>query len=261
MKEIQNVVLIGSGNVATHMGLAFKEAGIEVLQVFSRTAKNARELAGILHSGFTDRIDSLNPDADLYLIALSDDAIEPAAEKFPFSGKLLAHTSGTTPMSVLKKGSTRIAVFYPLQTFSKHVKLDYKKIPICLEVLHEEDGKSMERLACRISSNVAWTDSPKREMLHLAAVFACNFVNHMYVAASDILRKNQLPFDLLHPLIEETARKAQVNAPVDIQTGPARRNNLKVIGKHLDRLRENPDYYHMYDFISNSIRKIHGHIR
>ncbi len=258
MPAIQKLVILGSGNVGTHLGMAFNQAGLDVLQVFSRKKENAEVLAGRLGCGFTDRMDKLDPMADMYCIALSDDAIVETAEKFPYKNKLLVHTSGTTPMDVLKKGSSKTGVFYPLQTFSKKVSVNYEKVPLLLEVSRGEDKEDLEHLAARISETVRWTDSGKREMLHLAAVFACNFVNHMYAVAADILNKQGMSFDLLHPLIEETARKARVNPPDAIQTGPARRNNMKVIEKHLQRLRENPDYHKLYDFISNNIRKTYG---
>jgi len=258
MAQIRKIVILGSGNVATHLGHAFQEAGLEVLQVFSREVEHARTLAGQLNSGFTDRLAALNQDADLYVMAITDDAIEKVAECFPFQDKLLVHTSGTTHMDALKAGSSRYGVFYPLQTFSRDVPLDYRKVPLCLEAHKESDKPALEHLAGSISDAVQWTGSEQRRMLHVAAVFACNFVNHMYTVASDILKQHDLPFDLLRPLIEETARKAQEKPPGQIQTGPARRNNLKVIERHLEMLKEQPDYHKMYNFISESIRRKYG---
>ncbi len=260
MDTIQKIVIIGSGHVGTHMGLAFRLAGLDVVQVYSRTAAHAQALAGKLECGYTDRMDALNPDADMYLIALTDDAIEDMVALFPYKKKLLVHTSGTTPLDALSNGSSRYGVFYPLQTFSKDVSLDYQKVPFCLEVSRDDDRAALEHLARKLSNTVQWTNSAQRRMLHVAAVFACNFVNHMYAVAADILKKQELSFDLLRPLIEETARKALENTPEAIQTGPARRNNLKVTKKHLEMLKENPDYHKMYNFISESIRKKYGFI-
>ncbi len=257
MAAIQHIVILGSGNVATHLGHAFKQAGCEVLQVYSRRIGQARDLAVELACDYTDRTDALAPGADAYVMAITDDAIEETAARFPFKNKLLVHTSGTTPMGALGKGSSRYGVFYPLQTFSRGVPLDYSKIPICLEVFNEADKAGLEELARSISKTVQWTDSAQRSMLHVAAVFACNFVNHMYVVSSDILEESKMSFDLLRPLIEETARKALQHHPAGIQTGPALRNNLKVISKHLDMLNANPDFRKLYNFISESIREKH----
>ncbi len=257
MAAIQKIVILGSGNVASHLGHAFQQSGREVLQVYSRRIGHAKELAGRLACGYTNSTDALHPGADAYVMAITDDAIEETAARFPLPGKLLLHTSGTTPMEALREGSSRYGVFYPLQTFSRGVPLDYSKIPICLEAADEADKTAMEELARSISETVQWTDSAQRSMLHVAAVFACNFVNHLYVVSSDILEENQLSFDLLRPLIEETARKALQHHPAGIQTGPARRNNVKVIGKHLEMLKAHPDFHKLYNFISESIRKKH----
>ncbi len=257
MAAIQKIVILGSGNVASHLGHAYKQAGREVLQVYSRHIAHAQKLADQLACGCTDSPEALHPEADAYVMAITDDAIEETAASFPFKDKLLVHTSGTTPMDALRDGSSRHGVFYPLQTFSRGVALDYRKIPIFLEVADDRDKATLEELARSISETVQWTDSAQRSMMHVAAVFACNFVNHMYVVASDILAENQLPFDLIRPLIEETARKALQHHPAGIQTGPARRNNMKVISKHLDMLKAHPDFQKLYNFISESIRKKH----
>ncbi len=249
------VVILGSGNVGTHLGRAFIAGGNDVLQVYSRRMESATKLAGELGCAFTTRTDSLNTAADVYVIAVTDDAIADLAARFPLKEKLLVHTSGTTPMDVLQTGSSRIGVFYPLQTFSKEVPVSFRNIPVCLEAAAGSDMQQLEILARSLTGKVYRIDSTDRQKLHVAAVFACNFVNHMYAVAADILEEQGLPFDLLRPLIEETARKVMTGEPDDMQTGPARRKNQKVLDKHSELLAENPEYRSLYVTISKSILK------
>ncbi len=251
----QNVVLIGAGNVATHLGLAFKDAGIPVLQVYSRSLKAAGELAEQIGCDATDRLEKLSPDAAIYVMAVSDDAIEDVAAAFPYPDKLLVHTSGSVDMQALKKGSRRYGVFYPLQTFTKGRQADFFHIPLCLEVAGQDDGKLLQALAYCVTDNVAWVSSETRRQLHVAAVFACNFVNHMYAVAADMMESHGLSFDMLRPLIAETASKAEEKDPRLVQTGPARRNNTSILEKHEHMLADQPAWQKMYHFISEDIRK------
>ncbi len=253
MKRIENVALMGSGNVATHLGMAFVAAGIRVIQVFSRNFEKAETLSRKLSCEATNELAGLTGDADLYVIAISDDAIPDVVTAFPHQGKLLVHTSGSTGMQVLQGKTDHYGVFYPLQTFSRDVALDFGNVPLCLEASDAETGKLLEDLALRLSVNVSWISSEQRRKVHLAAVFACNFVNHMYAQAAEILEDNDLPFELLRPLIQETARKVMEAHPHSVQTGPARRNNRGVIDKHLQMLTHKPDLQEMYQFISESI--------
>lgn len=259
MDRIKSAVLIGSGNVATHVGIAFADAGIRILQVYSRNLDKAETLALKLSCEATNVLDSLLGDADLYLIAVSDDAIPEVVAALPHTDKLLVHTSGSTAMQVLQEKTCSYGVFYPLQTFSRDVALDISKVPLCLEASDTETGKLLENLAQKLSKNVSWVTSEQRRKLHLAAVFACNFVNHMYAKAAEILEDNNLPFELLRPLISETARKVMEADPHCVQTGPARRNNKGIIDKHLQMLAQKPDLQKMYQFISESIISHYGH--
>lgn len=254
MERVTRVVLLGAGNVATHLGRAFKRSGCSVLQVYSRTISSAENLAGKLDCAFTDRMDSLKKDADLYVIAVPDDAISDLAARFPLKDKMLVHTSGTAGMHKLEVGSTRYGVLYPLQTFSKTVDVDFSQVPLFLEVACTKDRSFLDDAAGRISKKVLWTSSHQRRQLHLAAVFACNFVNHMYAVAEDVLEENDLQFDLLRPLIQETAQKVMTAGPHEMQTGPARRNDLGVLETHARMLAGKPEYRKMYNFISESIR-------
>ncbi len=257
MNSISRVVMLGAGNVSFHLSKAFQAAGIEVLQVYSRSLSSAGSLAKALSCPYTDNMKDLDRGADLYVMAVADDAIAGLAARFPFHDKLLAHTAGSVPMDVLRRGTQRPAVLYPLQSLSREVDLRFDQVPLCLEVGREEDRTSLESLARKISNTLRWVDSHERRMLHVAAVFACNFVNHMYALSAELMEDKGLPFSLLHPLIQETARKASLGDPRFLQTGPARRNDMQVIEKHLDILLYKPGFQKMYTFISQNIRTMY----
>ena len=257
MMSLNSAVILGSGNVASHLGKAFTAAGIKVLQVFSRRLEHAQRLAGELCCDATDNMDDLRADASFYVIAVTDDAIEELAAAFPHPKKLLLHTSGSTDMQLLKAGSNNYGVFYPLQTFSREMALDFSSVPICLEVSDKALKAPLDELAGRLSKQVAWISSEKRRSLHLAAVFACNFVNHMYACADDLLEGKELDFELLRPLIMETARKVMLAKPAEVQTGPAKRGNKNVLEAHAMMLKDKPGLQKMYNFISESIMQMH----
>lgn len=256
-KPIQGIVLLGSGNVATHLGQAMKAAGLEIMQVYSRTLEAARALAAELGCDATNRLEDIRPGADLYLLAVADDAISEVAAAFPFEDALVAHTSGSTPMDALDAAGNRTGVFYPLQTFSKNVEIDMWQVPLCLETRHEDDLQALEQLAGMMSHNVQRISSADRRILHVAAVFACNFTNHMYTLAGDVLESRQLSFDIMGPLILETTRKALVSPPPLAQTGPALRHDKKTIHAHNKALEALPHLQKMYNFISQSIQIRH----
>lgn len=258
MNRIENVTMIGAGNVATHLGMAFAGAGIRVRQVFSRSLGKAETLAQKLSCDAINDLAGLTDDAELYVIAISDDAIPEAVAAFPHRSKLLVHTSGSTEMHVFQGKTDYFGVFYPLQTFSREVPLDFMRVPLCLEASDADTLELLEDLARKLSENVSRVSSEQRRKLHLAAVFACNFVNHMYAQAAEILDDNDLPFELLRPLIYETARKVMMAYPKNVQTGPARRHNKGIIEKHLQMLEKNPGLQEMYQFVSESIMSQYG---
>src|ERR1039458_3036381 len=246
------IVLIGSGNVATHLGKAFKKSGHEILQVFSNTSANAKTLATILKCDSTNKIEKINPKADVYFIALTDDAVEGFVKKFNSNGKLIIHTSGSLPMDVLKKGSKDYGILYPLQSFNKTMKLDLDNISIFIEANNSKSKKVITSLAEDISKDVYEINSEQRLTLHAAAVFVNNFSNHLYKIAGDILRTSSLDFNMLKPLIQETTNKVMTNNPADVQTGPAARHDEKTIKKHLELLKNFPSYKHIYELLSES---------
>lgn len=249
------IVCIGSGNLATNLTLAWKEAGILVEQVFSRTEANARALAERLGCAWTSSTGEIINDADLYLFSLKDSALEAVASKLPKNNGLWVHTAGSMPLSVFEPFTTRRGVIYPLQTFSKSRRVNLDNVPFFLEANLEEDGAILEQLARAVSRDVRFLPSEKRCHLHLAAVFACNFVNHIYALADDILREEGIPFEVLLPLIDETAAKVHRLTPREAQTGPAIRYDENVINKHLAMLDKMPELKALYETLSRSIHK------
>ncbi len=256
MKEINQIVIIGSGNVATHLSLALKEVEKEILQVYSRTAANAKILAGNVEANFTTEPEEVAGNADLYIIAVSDDALIQVAERINFNNNLVVHTSGSATIDVLKNFSSNYGVFYPLQTFSKSRKVDFSEIPVCIEANNIENIERLKSLALSLTDKIYFIDSEKRRTLHLAAVFASNFSNFMYSIAQKIVQDNELDFDMLKPLIQETAEKVQQVLPEDAQTGPAKRGDEMIMKLHVEMLKDYPEYQELYRILSEGIGKM-----
>ena len=229
------VSIIGSGNIAQHLIQAFQlNSQIELVQVVARDIK---KVAHLLDSNrITSDYTQLH-EADLYIIAVSDDAIAEVSSALPFKNRLIAHTSGTVALDSLNSNN-RPAVFYPLQTFSKDKLIDFKSVPICLEAENETDVQILKQLAHSISNAVYEINSEQRKALHVAAVFVNNFVNYLYQMGNEICDANAIPFEILKPLIQETANKIATLSPKNAQTGPAKRNDLKTIAAHEEFLKD-----------------------
>lgn len=223
------VSIIGSGNVAQHLIQAFQlNSQIELVQVVARDIK---KVAHLLDSNRITSDYTQLQEADLYIIAVSDDSIAEVSSALPFKNRLIAHTSGTIALDSLNSNN-RPAVFYPLQTFSKDKPIDFKSVPICLEAENENDLQILKQLAHSISNAVYVINSEQRKALHVAAVFVNNFVNYLYQMGNEICDANAIPFEILKPLIQETANKIATLSPKNAQTGPAKRNDLKTIAAH-----------------------------
>ncbi len=249
----QKIVIIGAGNVATQMGKAFYTAGYTILQVYSRSLKPATTLAKKLNATPITDLKKLDQNAALFLVSVKDDAISRVAKQIKIKEQLIVHTSGTVEMNVLKKCSRNFGVFYPLQTFSKEKNVDFDVVPVCIEANNKKSISSLQSLAKSISSNIQQIDSKQRKILHLAAVFACNFTNHMYTIASAILLQHNLSFDLLKPLIAETAEKIKNGDPYKMQTGPAIRKDQKTMNAHLKLLAKDKQLKTIYKLVSDHI--------
>lgn len=249
------IVLIGAGRVATHLGQALHEAGHTILQVLSRTEEHAARLALRLHAVPIKVPQQVSADADLYLFSLSDSALEHvarevyAALKGGADSPLFVHTAGSVPVDVLP--TARRGVLYPLQTFSHERPVDMRRVPLLVE--SPTDEALLMRLAESLSQTVRVASSRQRSQLHLAAVFACNFTNHMYTLAHRLLERQGLTLDLLLPLIDETARKVHELPPHDAQTGPAVRHDENVMQFHLSQLADDERLQQLYKLLSQSI--------
>lgn len=243
------VIILGAGNVASHLCRAFDDSKeISVIQVYNRNKNSLYSLSPKINTT-TCLLDI--KEADIYIIAIADDAIKSFSKSLPFTNKLVVHTSGSKALNKLA-AKNRKGVFYPLQTFSKNQGIDFSEIPICLEAENKNDLKLLEELGNAISKNVQVINSEERSKLHLAAVFVNNFVNYLYEVGSDLLLEDSLSFDLLKPLIKETAYKIENLNPSKAQTGPAKRNDKKTIKNHLHLLKNSP-YQKLYAEMTEAI--------
>ena len=248
-----NFCFIGAGNLATHLSKAVKNRGLNILQVYSRTEKSAKELADILSVKYTTSANEIDKNADIYVVALKDSAIDEVLSQINIGNKLIVHCSGSLPLSALESYSENIGVFYPLQTFSRSRDVDFSEIPIFIESNSIKNEELLINLAREISNSVSVLNSENRKMLHISAVFACNFANHFYTMAAEILRSKNIPFDVLKPLILETAKKVQDLSPEKAQTGPAVRFDENIINSHLQALNNFGEYRQLYMSVSKSI--------
>ncbi|MCD8285371.1 MAG: DUF2520 domain-containing protein [Prevotellaceae bacterium] len=244
------VTLVGAGGVATSLGVALLGGGHEVRQVWSRTETSARELAERLHTAFTTDLGCVARDVDCVIVSVKDSEVGRVAACLS-TGALVLHTAGSVPLGVLPQA--RAGVIYPMQTFSKARLVDLRKTPLFIEAKRTEDLPMLRKLAESLSGSVTELPSDYRCRLHLAAVFACNFANHCYDLADELLRGAGLSFDIMLPLIDETARKVHEMSPREAQTGPAKRWDEAVMRRHLELL--NGDELGIYRLMSESIHR------
>lgn len=246
------IVIIGSGNVAYHLAKAFTQNNIEVSQIFGRNEVELNKISEELNIPYSTKELA---DADLYLISVSDSAVEQVSDLIKTEKALVAHTSGSLPIETLN-GDYRKASFYPLQTFSKTKNLDYSKIPFFIEAENQIDEKSLFELASLISDNVETSDYEKRKYIHLTAVFACNFVNHLFARAKEISDSQDLDFNYFIPLIDETVEKIHHLEPKTAQTGPAVRGDKRVLKLH-EELITDKEHLKIYQLMNESIKKMY----
>jgi len=256
-KEIKNIVVIGSGNVSYHMIRAFTLKEVNVLQILAHNEKTALKLSKIFSLPYIMDPARLIKEADLYILAVQDDRIRETALQLGLKEQLLVHTSGFTSIDVLNGASNRTGVIWPLQTLSFANALDYSHIPFFLEGNSTEISEKLFQFTSLVSDKIMITDSPTRQKIHLAAVIASNLTNHLYAISASILERQDIPFNVLVPLISETAAKAGRQHPLLSQTGPAVRKDMRVIEKHLELLRDDPAFRDIYRLITDNI--IHHH--
>ncbi len=249
-----NIVILGFGNVGFHLCKTLdKYNQFSVIQIYNRNKISI--YSELKHIPSTTKLAEIK-EADMYILAIPDDAIASFSEALPLKNKLVVHTSGGAAMEALSEAN-RKGVFYPLQSFSKKRDPDFNEIPICIEAERKSDLTLLKKLGEAISEKVVEVNSEERAKLHLAAVFVNNFVNYMYDISSDILSKSKLPFELLRPLIAETANKIETLSPKEAQTGPAKRSDKKTIEKHLHLL-ENGPHKELYQQLTEAILTSYG---
>lgn len=247
------VIILGGGNVAFHLTNKLLQTGnIQVVQIYNRSLESIKCFSS--KTKITNNINKLL-DADIYIISISDDFIESISENIPFKNKLVVHTSGSVSIKEISNRN-RKGVFYPLQTFSKERKVDFSNIPLCIEAENNEDFNTLKKLAIEVSNNCFEVDSNQRKNLHIAAVFVNNFVNHLYHIGHSLCEENNVSFDVLKPLVLETASKINTLKPNEAQTGPARRNDKNTIEKHVTLLPEN--LQEIYTLLTKSIQDTYG---
>lgn len=256
MERGETIVLVGAGNMATQLAIALAGCGYEFSQIYSRTTASAEELRVRMGRkiAVTNRIEEIRKDATLYLFSISDCALPGVIERIEPNEALWIHTAGSMPLDVFKGKTPHFGVLYPMQTTSKERLPEWSEVPFFIEASTPADTERIERIARSISNHVSRSNSEQRKALHLAAVFACNFANHMYAIAEHLLRQQGLDFDVMKPLIRETEIKAEKIPPVAAQTGPAARNDNNVMNKHMDLLQGTPEKL-LYKLISENISR------
>lgn len=256
---MKRVVIVGAGNVATHLGRALQNKNFVVSQIFSRTENSATQLASDLGVPFTTDLQTLDREADIYFYCVNDAVLCDVINKIDFPDALHVHTAGSLPLSIFESHLQyrRYGVFYPLQTFSKTRKVNFDEIPIFVEGNSLEAEEEIRQIAQTLSKRVFSSDSEQRKKIHLSAVFACNFVNHLFSIAEELVKTAGYSFDILLPLITETVNKLSELSPYDAQTGPAVRNDQNIIRQHLLLLENKPEFSEIYSVLSESIYRMH----
>lgn len=249
-----DIVIIGTGNTATVLGKKLFEAGHSIVQIAGRNAVPAKVLADQLHAPWTTDITNISSKADLYLLAVSDNAIASVVDELPLTNKILVHTAASVPLSVLKMKTVNHGIFYPLQSLNKNVA-QTPEIPIIIDAGNEATLQALHQLANTISGQVIKGNDDMRLKLHLAAVVVNNFTNHLFTLVENYCRSESLDFSLLLPLMAETVERLNAVSPSVVQTGPALRNDTATIAKHLELLQLHPTLHDLYSAFTNSIQQ------
>lgn len=247
------ITFIGSGNVATHLAEACTHAGFTIKQIWSRSIEHANEITKKFGGVAIDNYADVLP-ADVFIVSINDDGIAQLPMNLPIGESLIVHTSGATHLSVFEGRFINYGVLYPLQTFSKSRTVDFREVPLCIEANNAANYELVNDLAKKLSDVVHSVDSNSRSVLHLAAVFVCNFTNYLYASGEQLLEEQKIDFNLLRPLIMETAKKVQIMSPALAQTGPAVRGDEQTILRHLQMLDDHPQLWKMYALISAAIK-------
>lgn len=250
-----NITIIGAGNVGYHLSQLFFEAGHTIVDVFDRNIVNAEGAANTANAKPISNLAEINYDADIFFLCVKDEMIGEIFSKLKAQNLIVVHTSGTTSIDVFKNFATSFGVFYPVQSFSKKIKTSLRNVTIGIDGNSDETKNTLWNLAESLQAKPILLNDDRRQVVHLAAVVANNFTNHLFVIAQNILEQENLSFDLLKPLIETTVRKTDLNNPIELQTGPAMRNDISTMEKQLSFLNEHPQWEEIYRLISESIQE------
>lgn len=250
-----NITFIGAGNVAWHLAQIFKDAGHNIVQIYSHHLANAQALAEITNAVAVDNFNNISPETDIFVYSVKDDVLPEVIENNPVSGKIHLHTSGSCGMNLFATTKQNYGCLYPLQTFSKAKEQICDNIPFFIEANSPETEKIIEDLALSVSKTVYRLTSEGRKYLHLAGVFACNFTNVMYIKAAEIVEKQNIPFVVMRNLITEAVNKALLIGPQNSQTGPAARNDVSIMNEHIKMLDNEKDWQKIYTELSDLIKK------
>jgi len=250
----KRIVLIGAGNVANHLCIELIKSDLNLCQIYSRTEESAKNLGEKTGIAYTSNIDDIYKDCNIYIFCIKDGVLMDFLSKLNLNrNAILLHTSGSLPISIFENYSINYGSIYPLQTFSKQRELNFKNIPICVEGSNKKVEDIILNISKKLSSDVRIMNFSARKKLHLSAVFACNFVNSMYCMADELLKEDGISFDILYPLIQETAKKVTEMSPKDAQTGPAVRYDKNIMNAHKELLSDKPELRELYDTMSKLI--------
>jgi predicted short-subunit dehydrogenase-like oxidoreductase (DUF2520 family) len=251
--EIRKIVILGAGRLAINLSMAIHKKGYDIVEVFNRTESKGKRLAGKLKARYVPEPEMITPDADLYILAVSETAIPLLLDRIKTGNRLIIHTSGCLKMDVLKKVSRNFGVIYPPQTFTSHILLNFRMVPLCIEASSGKNLHLLRSFADSLSEKVYIINSDQRRILHLSAVFASNFTNFMVAISQELLLENGMDFRILEPIIRQTAGNASSKDVFKMQTGPAVRKDRETIREHLQLLSNHPEYKEIYDLITRNI--------
>lgn len=253
----KRITIIGSGNVANHLAEIFFEKNLPLVEIYSRNIIEGEKLAQKVNAEFTNDIKTVGLQSEIIIMAISDDAIPGIAKQLNLDEHILAHTSGIANTEDLKVATKNYACFYPLQTFTKGHAVEFSNIPVLINAANSQTLSDLKTIAFKISNNVKEISDIERQKLHLSAVIVNNFANHLFSLSSKYLAKNNIDFNLLKPLIQETVDKISNSDPISNQTGPAKRNDLNTIEKHFSLI-EDEDLVEIYKILTKSIYNTHN---
>lgn len=252
--DVKEVVLVGTGNVSWHLAKSLTKAGVHVTEIIGRNAEKAKEIADTINTGFTTDFASAQNIDGVYLLAVNDASITEVAKQIYKPRRILVHCAGGVNINNIIFDNNKAGVFYPILSFNKNIEIDISSAVICVDSNDSELTNALFQLGKKLSEHVYKVDDKQRLILNLAAVWANNFTNHMYVIAEEILQKHKMSLEMIMPLIEMSVQKIKRNSPFNTQTGPAKRGEEVVLQKHLELLKEEPEYASIYKLLSHSIK-------